>query len=264
MRDSLAGIDPSRHLKGTSIFFSAATINNASPIRKAVFWLHLRQEIYNAYLQQRGVITDLSNCKFITDDDSENSDDMWFHQTLYISALVTQWAFGEKTSNARWHELCAMVETWETKRPSSFNQIYFRPRDAQKGRYFPELCYTTDEHVAAAHFFYMAKLLLTTHDPTLPRIGSKMKSAMAAMQRTALSYVRTLIGISICNTWVPARLTAVLAIYICNSLFTNRQEQEALLHFMRETSDYSGWSRQNTQQELVQEWGWTEADISKP
>ena len=256
----LAGNDLPRHLKGTSIFFHSEATYNSSQLRRAVFWLHLRQEIYNAFLYQRSVITDLNNCNFEFENESEN-DDMWFHQTLYIAALVSKWAFGEETSHARWYELCKMMDVWESRRPTSFDPIYFRTLDPTNGRYFPEVCYATDEHVAAAHFFYLSKLLLTIHDPNLPRIGPRMKSATVEMQKTALSYVRNLVGIAVCNNFIVARFTATLAIIICESWFTDRREQEALFDFMRETSRCSGWTRQNVQQALVEEWGWKEEQI---
>lgn len=149
-----------------------------------------------------------------------------------------------------------MVDTWESKRPASFDPIYFRTQDPQNGRYFPEVCYVTDEHVAAAHFFYLAKLLLTTHDPSIPRIGPRMKSATVAMQETALSHVRTLVGIAVCNNFTPARFTGNLAIMICNTWFTDRREQEALLNYMRDTSRCSGWTGHNAERALLEEWGW--------
>ena len=220
-----------------------------------MFWLHLRQEVYNALLYQRSVTTDLSNCDFESGYDS-GSDEMWFHQTLYIAALVSKWTFGEEVSHARWHELCNMLEVWESRRPGSFDPIYVRPRDPSNGSYFPEICYVTDEHVVAAQFFYMAKVLLTTHDPSLPRIGPRVKVAAVAMQSTALSHLRTIIGIAICNNFMPARFIANLAIIICGNWFKDRQEQEALLDFITVTSRCSGWSRHNAQQGLAEEWGW--------
>ena len=35
--------------------------------------------------------------------------------------------------------------------------------------------------VVAAQFLYLAKLLLTAHDPTIPRMGPQMKAALAGM-----------------------------------------------------------------------------------
>ncbi len=240
---------------GTSVFFPAKAMCNSTKLRRAVFWVHLRQEIYNAYLYQRSVVTDLGNCNFELEDETMD-EPRWFHQTLYIAALVTKWAFGREDSSASWHELCEMVDTWESKRPSSFDPIYLREREPHEGRHFPEICYLTDEHVAAAHFSYMAKLLLTTHDPNLPRIGPRMKSATAAMQETALSYVRALVGVAACNSFVPARFTAYLAIIICDSWFTDRQEQEAILDFMRDTAQCSSLATQHAQRALIETWGW--------
>lgn len=78
------------------------------------------------------------------------------------------------------------------------------------------------------------------------------------MQETALSYVRILIGIAICNTWVPARFTANLAIVICQAWFEDRGEQEALVEFLRETGRCSGWARDEVGRGLVGAWGWEE------
>ena len=252
---NLAGDDLPLHLKGTSTFFPREAISNSTLLRRAVFWLHLRQEIYNAYLHQRSVITDLGNCQF--DPETQSGDDgTWFHQTLYISAQVSNWAFGEDVSYARWCELSHMVGVWERRRPSTFDPVYFCERDTTSARFFPEIGYVTDEHVAASHFIILAKLLLTTHDPKLPRLGPQRRTAAAKMQDTALTYVRTLVGIAVSNEWVCARFTAVLAVIMCDSWFTDRQEQEALLQFMRDTSQRSGWSRSNAQRDLVDVWGW--------
>ena len=218
-----------------------------------MFWLHLRQEIYNAYLYQRSVVTDLTNTSLESKPDS--LDDMWFHQILVICAQVTKWAFGSEEPQPRWYELCNVLNAWETERPDTFNPLYFRKDDPQEGRYFPEVCYATDEHVLAAQFYYLTRILLTTHDPSIPRIGPRMKSAIAVMQSTVLSYVRTIIGIAAYNQLVCARFYATLAIMICDSLFTDLQEQEALLEFLRESSTHSGWAREDAHRRLVEVWG---------
>ncbi len=89
--------------------------------------------------------------------------------------------------------------------------------------------------IARDHFTYLAKRLITTHDPNIPHPGSRMKTATAAIasmwpsstklmskepdtdeccQATALSYVRTLCGVAVSNSHVPAEFTASLAIII--------------------------------------------------
>ena len=198
---------------------------------------------------------DLNSCD-LTSASECDSESRFFLQTLLIVAEVTKWAFGEETSHARWHELYAMVDDWENTRPSAFNPIYLQPRNPEIGRLFPQICYLTDEHVEAAHFFYLAKLLLTTHDPNIPRIGPRVKSATAQMQETALSYVRILVGIARCNNFAVARFTANLALIVCGNWFTDRPEQGALLDYLRETSDCTGWESRGTEDALKKAWAW--------
>ena len=248
-----------RHLKGTSIFLPKTVTGQSSQLRRAVYWLHLRQDIYNAFWCQRSIITDLSQCDFESGNESNSqSDNRWFHQTLYIAAKVLLWVYGEDASRAQWYELCKMADDWHRERPSSFEPIYFKARDLRKRRYFPQICYILDEHVAAAHFHYLAKLLLTAHDPNLPRIGPRVNAAAAEMRETGMLYVRTMVGIAACNSWVCARFTANVAIINCASWFRDRREQELLLEFLHDTSKCSGWEGRNAQKALMEEWGWKE------
>ena len=195
---------------------------------------------------------------------------------MYITAFVSKWAFGEDSSQNRWRELCQMVKEWQDERPSTFDPVYFRNRDPENGRFFPEICYATDEAVHASHYYYMAKLLLATHDPSIPRLGPRMKSAMATMQEHALSYVRTMVGSATCNNYIPAKFSGSLAVIVCKSSrdfciseeadrlilgtgaswFTDRQEQQALLDFMTEADRCSGWPRDHALQALMDEWDW--------
>ena len=208
------GNDSTRHLKGTSIFFPAQKTSGSSELRRAIFWIHLEQEIYNACIHQRSVRTDFSLYD-IESYKEDTGDDMWYHKILNVAAFVSKWAFGEDLSQNRWRELCQMVDDWEEARPPSFDPVHFRHRDPQKGKFFPEICYVTDEGVVASHFFYMAKLLLTAHDPSIPRIGPRVKSATTLMQETALSYARKMVGSAICNNLVTARFTGSLAVLVC-------------------------------------------------
>ncbi|CAF9935383.1 hypothetical protein IMSHALPRED_010209 [Imshaugia aleurites] len=251
------GNDSMRHIMATSAFLPACGGLLSSQLRRAVFWLHLRNEIYAACSHQRTVRADLDNCTFEFVDTSLDVD-LWLHRALWICAQTLQWAYGDDPTPAKWRELCQLIEEWSSKRPSSFDPLFFKPRDPSHDLWFPEVTFATDEHVVAAHFLYLAKLLLTAHDPNIPRIGPQMKSALAEMNETALSYVRMLCGIALCNSFVPARFTASLAIIMCGSWFTHRPEQEILIDFMQGTEQCSGWPRKQAQKSLIEDWGWSE------
>lgn len=140
-----AGNDSPRHLKGTTIFYPAEATSDSTELRRSVFWIHLRQEIYNAYIHQRSVRTDFST-RDIESYTEDTGDDMWFKKILVIAAFVSKWAFDEDANTIGWRKLCQDVDEWEDKRPSTFDPVYFRRREPREGRYFPEVCYVTDEH----------------------------------------------------------------------------------------------------------------------
>lgn len=99
--------------------------------------------------------------------------------------------------------------------------------------------------------------------------------------------MRMLCGIALCNSFVPARFTASLAIIMCKhwvyrsggyatlssrvffianlcalggSWCTDRAEQEVLIDFMQGTEQCSGWPRKAAQKILIQDWGWSKDD----
>ena len=187
-----------RHLSATSIVLPSRGTCISSYLRRAVFWVHLRQEIYLACVEQCTIQANLDNCNVNLSDEADN-DNYWFHRTLFISAQVLQWAFGGSPSKERWQELVHLLKEWDFNRPKDFDALFFNPIDPMTNRWTPEICYATDEHgrflcgstrlqylqeflVCSAHFILLAKLFLTTHDPTIPRIGPRLKSATAKMK----------------------------------------------------------------------------------
>ena len=250
------GADSQRHIFGTSLFLPAQGICLSSRLRRAVFWAHLRQEIYAACSQQCTVRANFDHCDFDSTLIDPAEDYVWVHRALWICALVVQWAFGDECTSTRWRELEILVEEWERTKPQTFTPIFFRERDPLESRWFPEVCYATDEHVTGTQFIILAKILLTTHNPTLPRIGPKMKIAVATMQANAIGYVRFLCGQGLHNRFVPACFHAMLALRICGSLFEDLEEQRHLLSFLQFTEERSGWPKAKAERALMDEWGW--------
>ena len=129
----------------TSAFLPSCGGHHSSPLRQAVFWLHLRQEIYCACSQQRAVRADLDSCDFELLDSSIEVD-VWLHRALWICAQALQWAYGDEPTIARWRELYQLLEEWPEKRPSSFNPLFFKHRDLSRNLWFPEATFASDEH----------------------------------------------------------------------------------------------------------------------
>ena len=130
---------------GTSAFLPASGGPLSSHLRRAVFWLHLRQEIYIACGHQRTVRVNLENCTFESSDPSHD-DDLWVHKALWICAETLQWAYGDDPNPTRWREVCQLIEDWSDKRPSSFDPLFLKSRDPSHNLWFPEATFATDEH----------------------------------------------------------------------------------------------------------------------
>ena len=247
------GADSQRHIFGTSLFLPARGACLSSRLRRAIFWAHLRQEIYVACTQQRPVHVDIENGTF--DPSMEPADDhVWVHRALWICARVVQWAFGDDPTHASWRELKHLVDEWDRRRPKSFAPVFLRGRCPSEDRWFPEICYVTDDHVTGCQFLLLGRLILTAHDPTIPRIGPRMRPAIAKMQEEVCSHVRTLCGQALHNNYVPAGFIAVLSIKMCGSWFKDRNEQEHLLDVLKIVEQKSGWPKEKAEKGLIEEW----------
>ena len=251
------GTNSQRHIIGTSLFLPAKGPFLSSQLRQAAFWCHLRQEIYFACSQQRTVHADVENGAFNTSMEPAD-DEIWVHRVLRICALVVQWAFGNDSTHTLWRELKQLVNEWDDRKPKSFAPTFLRERDPSQNRWFPQICYVTDEHVTGCQFLLLARLLLITHDPNIPRIGQRMKPAIAKMQEEARSHVRTFCGQALHNSFVPAGFIAVLSIKMCGVWFDDRDEQMRLLDVLRIVEQKSGWPKEKPEMGLIEGWGWAE------
>jgi hypothetical protein len=86
-------------------------------------------------------------------------------------------------------------------KPSSFAPIYYR--DSGDGNCFPELWLVGDAVVTGLQHYYLARILLTAHDPNLPRLGPASKSALRRMDEDIRSYVRKICGMALSNPRAP-------------------------------------------------------------
>ncbi len=142
---ALGGSNSVRHIMATSAFLPAYGGRLSSHLRRAVFWLHLRQEIDSACSHQRTVRADVESCTFESLDTSLDVD-LWLHRAVWICVQTLQWVYGDEPAPAKWRELCQLIEEWLEKRPNSFDPLFFKPRDLSQNLWFPEATFATDEH----------------------------------------------------------------------------------------------------------------------
>ena len=256
--DHDSGQETSLHLQGTSAFFTSFEKDDWSPLRNALFYVHLRQEVFSAFIHQRPIRVNLALCHIDFPDESATDND-WFHYLLCLAARAIQWATSGELHlpGEDWEDLQGLLDAWEKLKPTTLNAIFIREQNPPVGRWFSEICFAKDEATEGAQFFYLSKILLQAHDPNIkiPRIGPFMKVAFDSLRESILVSVRAMVGIAKSNDFEPAKFDAILAVRICSAWINDRAEQERLLTLIKESHASSGWPGKSVERALVAEWG---------
>jgi hypothetical protein len=171
----------------------------------AAYWIHLRQEIYYALVEQCSIRASLDVRPFDSPADPRNDTD-WCNRVVWICVQTLQWAFGGNSTADRWRELQHLVKEWEAHRPRTFEAILDLPGYPSPSDWNAELWYSHNEHglplfncisvsvlkvlraVDAMEYLLITKLILTIHDPTIPKMGFRVQSAAVNVQVNILFY----------------------------------------------------------------------------
>ncbi len=212
----LSGYSPSdrqSHLLGSHAFIRAQEHSPMSDgLRKAAFWVGLRQEIYVAFVNQRSIAIELNN--FNLDRSCDPAPDyVWACRAVALCADAIRFFYGKDDRlNSEYDQLSEAVNEWHSCKSSNFTAMYFR--DADEGELFPNIWFTSDEHVLGWQHYYIAKLLLAAHNPRIPKLGPSRAISLRAIDEEIKGYVKLLCGIAMSNQETAPNFTFVL----CSSL----------------------------------------------
>lgn len=205
----LSGFSPSdrqSHLLGSHAFIKAQrhAVENEG-LRQAAFWVGLRQEIYVAFVNQRSIAIALEDLN-IDRSCEPAADHIWSCRMVALCADVIRYCFGEDDrSTSTYERLSESVKDWNRCKNGSFTPIYFK--EADEDSVFPEVWFLNDEIIIGWQHYYIAKLLLSAHDPKVPRLGPGRASALRAIDEEIKDYVRLLCGIAMSNPDVAPNFT---------------------------------------------------------
>ncbi|KAG5799763.1 hypothetical protein H9Q69_001274, partial [Fusarium xylarioides] len=133
------GRDDARHLLG-GYASVAEPITKDLPwdgFRRTALWIHLRQDIFNAVINQRVPRTNVNRLGI--DRSSSSADETtWAKRVLCLEAEVVGYCFGSEGSPIQqYKDLEARLEDWDRQKPQTFTPVFYQERDPSQGVPFP-------------------------------------------------------------------------------------------------------------------------------
>ncbi|PQE27117.1 arca protein [Rutstroemia sp. NJR-2017a WRK4] len=252
----LSGGDWETAQKGTQVFITAqASTGLDGGLRRAAFRVAYRQEVYMAFVRQRPFLMPLNCHEYrsleFTDDHS------WAYRTIVHCADVLQYCYGDHNNNNSDYDMLVQYhEGWESLRPQSFDPIYEKSVTPNRRQILPEIWYLSDCHVTAHQHMDIAKILLTTYNPRIPRLGPSHRAAMQTIEAKVNAIVKRLCGVAISNhRSPPAMNTACMAISMCGEQIIDPEERASILEVLLYTEKKHAWPTKAIQDRLVEAWG---------
>ncbi|OJD31959.1 arca-like protein [Diplodia corticola] len=238
----VSGDESQSHLLGTQVFLTAQERSTVyGGLRQAAFWVGLRQEIYMAFVNQRTIIPALEHCSIDRTFDTA-SDCVWANRIVTHCADVLRYCFGDgEQTVANYNRLLDYCDGWFMFKPPSFSPIFYRVPDGVKV-IFPEIWLLSDAVTTGLQHYHLAKILLTAHNPRVPRLGPGQKLALTRIDEQIKEDVRALCGMANSNSGCPPNyVTASMAIALAGERFTDAAEQKALMEVLGVCERMHAW-----------------------
>ncbi|KAF6813993.1 arca-like protein [Colletotrichum plurivorum] len=225
-------------------------------IRLEIFCAVMRQETLDVRLDDLGFDRALSPA----------DDDTWAWRMVLHSMDVVRYCFGAGgRSSVAYDKLAAYAARWMGAVPESFQPVFVRNPPTGEGDVFPEILLLSDAVVVGMQHFHLNRLLLTAHNPNVPRLGKNQKMAARALDKEITNDIKILCGIAdSMGRSNPAHIIACMGITLAGDRLKSQPEQEAVCNMFSATADAFCWDTSPILQHLKDAWGWPEAMACGP
>ncbi|KAM0545315.1 hypothetical protein ACHAPJ_011387 [Fusarium lateritium] len=246
------------HTLGVNIFtMSQDPLYSNHSLCRASLLIAIRQEIFISFNTRKPPQPLAQRCGIVKSIDPAD-DYTWAWRIIIHTEAVLSSVYGETTQSIEeWDELSRYLDDWERYRPPSFNPVW---SSEGSDRFFPEVIFANDFHVAGQQYADICRILLVAHDPRILSLGLDRLEFSRSLDVKIRQLVRNLCGIATSNTkHQPALFTAGMAVAACGDWFTSREEQEQLIEVVRAAEAHMGWAFLKQQERLCELWGLTQS-----
>ncbi|KAL2689969.1 hypothetical protein Neosp_004034 [[Neocosmospora] mangrovei] len=222
------------HLVGTRVFVAAQEkVLDFTGLRRAAFWVALRQEIHMAFMQARPVhpnfaLQDIT--RLVQNDDSCCA---FANLTILQCAACLRYCYGsEEQSVSAWERLQEGQERWWAERPWFFHPMYI---NEDGNGMFPQAVYFNDAVITGVFHFLLMHILLAAHNPKIPKLGPGQAKAVKKINDDIKKTVKMVCGIAESN-----QRNATVYAYVPKERSELNDHLTTCLQ-IREPGDYYGW-----------------------
>ncbi|KAK2474216.1 hypothetical protein H9L39_14176 [Fusarium oxysporum f. sp. albedinis] len=250
------GRDDARHLLGgyASVAESFRQDLPWEGFRQAALWIHLRQDIFNAVINQRVPRTNVNRLG-IDHSSSPTDETTWAKRVLCLEAEVVEYCFShEGSSIQRYTSLEVRLEDWDRQKPQTFTPVFYQERDPSQGVSFPIVSVLLDSCVFALSHYYFAMLMMLVHDPRMPKVGTQYLECQKEIRIKILHFLRLLCGLASSSPVPPARGMTCLALSLFGSWITDHAERDAAINVLRKVDQEDAWPTSSLRQDLRAQW----------
>lgn len=256
--DCVAGTKGQSHLSTFGLFTrTGGFLNPSSLVVKACFMAYIRAEVYSALLGQQ--LPQVNYRAFMFPDLVQPLDDVaWTNRIVWITARVLQWCAMECPAPNEWLELSNLVDEWESSRPNSFSPFFYREEDVLKGRYFPDIWYSSLHHTDGNQHLHMARTALAVQKPTSYQLPTEHLPKSKAKE-AIVKGLKIVMAIARCNSHTPAFFVAGNFTDRYATMLEDERDRKETMLFLTEVCQ-SGWPTLGTKSKLKKNWGWLDED----
>ncbi|KAF5547980.1 ARCA-like protein [Fusarium mexicanum] len=190
------------HLVGTRVFVAAQEkVLDFTGLRRAAFWVALRQEIHMAFMQARPVHPNFALediYRLVQNDDTCCT---FANLTILQCAACLRYCYGsEDQSFSAWERLQEAQERWWADRPWHFHPMYI---NTDASGIFPQALYLNDAVVTGVLHYLLIQVLLAAHNPRTPKLGPGQAKAAKSINEEIRKTVKMVCGVAESNQRNP-------------------------------------------------------------